>query len=150
MKIKAAILLANLWAVAISEVLEVKHELSDLSGHRLPPLNTPTEPHINKYDPAVIADDAKWDKCTNRGGKLICAMRFSDKYAGTAMKHTCVPASAKGIWTGDLVCNYNHVSGGSLPTPQQQTAHMLIQSGSSRYAEVGMERRRYRGHILSV
>jgi hypothetical protein len=129
MRVNAALVLASLCAVAISEALEVKPELS---RHQLPSLNATnfddasggllgpesnTRPHIAGYDPAVIADQATWDKYAARGGQLMCVMRRSDKYAGTVMKDTRVPPSAESVWTDDLKCKFNLRRGVSFPRP---------------------------------
>jgi hypothetical protein len=54
MKIKPVIVFTSIWAIAISEVLEVKPELSGLLRHRLSALNPSTKSHVNKYDPGFI------------------------------------------------------------------------------------------------
>jgi hypothetical protein len=132
MKVNAALLFASLCTIAISKVQVVQPELSEVSRHQLSALNTTksddasgelsepdsnTRPHISGYDPAVIAEQATWDKYAARGGQLMCAMRKSDKYAGTVMEDTRVPPSAESIWTGDLVCKCNYERGVSLPPP---------------------------------
>jgi hypothetical protein len=104
MKINLVLGFACFWAIAFSEVLKVTPELSDVSRNQLTALNTSTEPHISGYDPKVIADQATWDKYAAKGGQLMCAMRFLDKYAGTVMKGTRVPPSAESTWIGNLVC----------------------------------------------
>jgi hypothetical protein len=56
MKINLVLMFACLWAIALSEMLKVTPELSDVSRNQSPALNTSTELHISGYDPKVIAD----------------------------------------------------------------------------------------------
>jgi hypothetical protein len=121
MKTNLVLMFACLWAIAFSELLKVTPEVSDVSRNQLPALNTSTESHVSGYDPKVIADQATWDKYAAKGGQLMCAMRFSDKYAGTMMKDTRVPPSAESTWIGDLVCEYNYSRGAHF----LQNSHML-------------------------
>ena len=108
MKVSATLVFASLWAIAIGEVREIKPELAEISHHQSSVLNAvnpddasgglrDTSPHISAYDPAVVADQATWDKYAARGGQLVCTMRKSDEYAGTAMGDTRVPHSAESV-----------------------------------------------------
>jgi hypothetical protein len=146
MKINLVLMFACLWAIALSEMLKVSLELSDVSRNQSPALNTSTELHISGYDPKVIADQATWDKYAAKGGQLMCAMRFSDMYAGTVMKDTRVPPSAESMWTGDMMCEYNYSRGVFYP----EQPHANPSRASSGLEEVGMERCKHRRKVLSV